>query len=215
MHITKTAGGSLKEALRESSESVTFHYPNEPGYKKYFGYPEETKVIFGHYVFGAHNMADMPPNYACFVREPIARTFSHYHHLKNNDTGPIGEKIRTFEDIETTMIQMKHWEFDNFLCRVISGVGGSVKFGDAGYNTYDLARRNLKHHFRFIGIFEQLEQSITRLNTLLPTLGMDLPTVNLGFYEREIPAKTRELLVRLNRYDELLYHDAIAFSAKA
>ena len=214
MHITKTAGGSLKETLRKSSEAVKFHYPEEPGFKKYFTYPTDTSIVFGHYIFGAHTMADLPPNYACFVRDPIARAFSHYHHLKNNDKGPIGNQIRTFEDINSVLSNMKHWEFDNFLCRLISGVGAQAKFGDVGFNTYEAARRNLKFHFRFIGVFEAMAESIKRLNKLIPSLGMTLPTVNLGDYEREIPAPTRELLVRLNRYDELLYQDAVALAAK-
>lgn len=215
LHITKTAGGSIKEALRNSKESVQFHYPDEDGFKKYFNYPEDVKIIFGHYIFGSHVMADTPPNYACFVREPLARTVSHYHHLKNNDKGPIGERIRSFEDIETTITQMKHWEFDNFLCRIISGVGNSVKFGDVGYNTYELARRNLRNHFKFIGIFEEMHESLTRLNVKFPSLGLALPKVNLGVYDREIPGKTRDLLDRLNRFDELLYQDAVKLSRKS
>jgi Sulfotransferase family len=214
MHITKTAGGSLKETLRHSAEAVKFHYPDEPGYKKYFSYPADTGIVFGHYIFGAHNMADMPPNYACFVRDPIARTFSHYHHLKNNDKGPIGTSIRTFETIDLALSNMKHWEFDNFLCRLISGVGGSAKFGDVGFNAYEAARKNLKFHFRYVGVFEDMSESIRRLNKLIPSLGMDLPSVNLGNYKRDIPAPTRDLLIRLNRYDELLYRDAVELATK-
>jgi Sulfotransferase family len=214
MHITKTAGGSLKETLRKSKETVKFHYPEEPGFKRYFSYPKETDIVFGHYIFGAHSIADMPPNYACFVRDPVARTFSHYHHLKNNDKGPIGNSVRTFDTIDLALSNMKHWEFDNFLCRLISGVGATAKFGDVGFNTYEAARKNLKFHFRYIGVFEAMDASIKRLNKLIPSLGMDLPTVNLGDYKREIPAVTRELLIRLNRYDELLYQDAVELAAK-
>lgn len=214
MHITKTAGGSLKEKLRHSGETVKFHYPHEPEFKQYFSYPPGTDIVFGHYIFGAHNMADMPPNYACFVRDPIARMFSHYHHLKNNDKGPIGNNIRTFENIDLALSNMKHWEFDNFLCRLISGVGATAKFGDIGFNAYEAARKNLKFHFRYIGVFEAMDASIRRLNKLIPSLGTDLPSVNLGNYKRDIPASTRALLARLNRYDELLYQDAVDLAAR-
>lgn len=209
MHITKTAGGSLKETLRNSGEVVKFHYPHEAGFKPHFNYPDDTTVVFGHYIFGAHNTGDKPPNYACFVREPLTRTFSHYHHLKNNDKGPIGEKIRTFDGIDSAMRHMRHWEFDNFLCRLISGAGGGVKFGDVGYNTYEMARRNLRNHFRFIGIFEEMAESMARLKNLIPSLGMTLPKVNLGSYDKEIPESTKVILDRLNRFDELLYQDAL------
>jgi hypothetical protein len=209
LHITKTAGGSIKEAFRNSDVAVQFHYRGQDGFKQYFNYAENVEVVFGHYIFGAHNFAETPPTYACFVREPVARTLSHYHHLKNNDRGPVGEKVRSFEDIDTTLLQMKHWEFDNFLCRIISGIGKEVKFGDVGFNTYELARRNLKNHFEFIGIFEEMRESLVRLNRKFPSLGLDLGTVNLGKYDKVIPEKTRELLIRLNRFDELLYQDAL------
>lgn len=209
MHITKTAGGSLKEALRNSQEAVKFHYRSEADFDINFQYPDEFKVIFGHYIFGAHVKADNPPNYACFLREPVARTVSHYHHLRNNDKGPIGEKIRKHGSFEAVLTEAAHWEFDNFLCRVISGVGKTVKFGDLGYNAYDLARKNLRDHFRFIGIFEQMNASLVRLNQTFPSLGLELPQVNLGSYDREISDSLREQLIALNRFDELLYQDAL------
>lgn len=209
MHITKTAGGSLKQALRNSEADVLFHYPNEKGWKRQFNYNTDPAVIYGHYTFGAHEKMDKPPHYACFMREPLARTVSHYHHLKNNDRGPIGEKARSFDDIDTFILQGKHWEFDNFLCRVISGAGNVPKFGEVGFNVYQKARQNLCWHFDFIGIFEQMAESLSRLNNLVPSLDVELPVVNKGTYDNQRSHKTDQILNSLNRFDLLLYEDAL------
>lgn len=214
MHITKTAGGSLKEALRQSDADVLFHYNTDVGFKRHFNYSQNPEIIFGHYFFGVHEKMDRPPRYACFLREPIARTISHFHHLKNNDRGPIGERLRSFEDIDTFILQARHWEFDNFLCRLISGVGNEVKFGEVGFNVYQKARQNLRWHFEFIGIFEQMTESMERLKVMIPSLSIELPTVNKGAYEKEIPAETTRIVTALNRFDQLLYQDALALVKK-
>lgn len=213
MHITKTAGGSLKELFKDSAEKgedISFHYPGEPGFRRYLDYKTLPRVLFGHYVYGAHEKAEAPANYACFLREPITRTISHYHHLKNNDTSQIGNNLRGFESLEQYLKYSRHWEFDNFLTRTISGVANQVKFGDVGYNTYEKARYNLCCNFSYIGIFEKMSESLRRLESIIPIKPDNLPNVNVGKYSRKTTTEELRMLRALNRFDELLYEDAMA-----
>ncbi|MCR5858811.1 sulfotransferase family protein [Mesorhizobium sp. J428] len=209
MHITKTAGGSLKDALRRSGEDIIFHYPGEQGFNMNLAYERKPKILFGHYVFGAHKAVNVEPRYACFLREPIARTISHFHHLRNNDRSAIGDKTREFERIEEYLNTAKHWEFDNFLCRVISGVANKARYGEAGRNVYSAARENLYKYFEYIGIFEDMTSSLDRLRNIVPNLPADIGSVNKGAYEREIPQETLKIVREFNVFDQLLYQDAI------
>lgn len=215
MHITKTAGGSLKDALRRSEEDVIFHYPAEEGYRLNLAYEVKPKIIFGHYIFGVHKLAAVEPRYACFLREPISRTISHFYHLRNNDRSRIGDVTRQFDSIEQYLESAKHWEFDNFLCRVISGVANTVKYGDAGRNTYALARDNLQKYFEYIGLFEDMEGSLDRLRKIMPSLPTQIGSVNKGVYEKDVPSEASKIVREFNVFDQLLYQDAVELIAKS
>ena len=213
MHITKTAGGSLKDALRRSGEDVIFHYPGEEAFRANLAYETKPKILFGHYVFGAHSAVKVEPRYACFLRNPVARTISHFHHLKNNDRSPVGDKAREFENIEQYLEGAGHWEFDNFLCRVISGVANKARYGEAGHNIYDLARNNLRRYFEFVGFFEDMEGSMKRLRNIIPALPEDIGSINKGAYEKNVKPETSRIVREFNLFDELLYQDAVELLA--
>ncbi len=214
MHITKTAGGSLKDALRRSEEDVIFHYPGEDGFRRNLAYERKPKILFGHYIYGVHQLVGVEPRYACFLREPIARTISHFHHLRNNDRSTVGDQTREFERIEQYVETAKHWEFDNFLCRVISGAANTIKYGTVGRNVYALARENLRNHFEYIGFFEDMPDSLDRLRKIMPTLPADLGSINTGKYDKEVPAETSRMLREFNVFDQMLYQDAIELVAE-
>lgn len=217
MHLTKTAGGSLKELLRDAArggDDILFYYADEPGFRPHFDYDRFPRVMFGHYTYGVHENAELPANYACFLREPVARTISHYHHLKNNDYSPIGKRLRNFESMEQYLKYSKHWEFDNFLTRSISGVINQVRHGDVGYNIYEKARYNLRCNFSYIGIFERMQESLKRLKPVIPKISQKLPSVNVGNYSKTTSAEELRLLRSLNRFDELLYEEALALFDK-
>ncbi|MDS9467717.1 sulfotransferase family 2 domain-containing protein [Paracoccus sp. MBLB3053] len=213
MHITKTAGGSLKELLKTAAragDDISFHYPDEPQFRRHFDYDRLPRIMFGHFVYGAHERADAAPNYACFLRDPMARTISHYHHLKNNDNSKVGTTLRSFDTMASYLRHARHWEFDNFLTRTISGVAAQARFGDVGYNTYERARQNLRWQFSYIGLFEQMDESLQRLRTIVPGIGQTLPSVNRGKYSPEVTDEEYRLLRALNRFDEMLYEEAVS-----
>lgn len=218
MHITKTAGGSLKELLKDAAargEDIAFHYPEEPGFRREMDYQRLPRILFGHYVFGAHDRAEAFPNYACFFREPIARTNSHYYHLFNHDESSVGNMIRRFENLEHFLKYGRHWEFDNFLTRTISGVANRLPYGEVGHSTYIAARNNLRWAFSYIGIFERMNESLERLSKIVPGISTRLPKVNVGEYKPGIKETDYRLLRSLNRFDELLYEDALAMFDRA
>ncbi len=205
MHITKTAGGTIKSMFRDCGVPVQFHYPGEAGFHPQFGYSFATPILYGHYIYGAHDRMGLAPNYACFLRDPIARALSHFHHLHNVDKSHLGDLARQHKTIEAYADQARHWEMDNFQTRVISGVGNDVKFRQMTHAHLRLAMENLDAHFRYIGIFEDLKGSLSRLQGFVPELADKLPHVNKGKYERKIADGTLDKLCDLHRFDLILY----------
>ena len=212
MHMTKTAGGSLKELLKSAAakgDDIKFYYPEEPDFRNDFDYDPMPRILFGHFVFGTHEQAEIAPDYACFLRQPVARMISHYHHLKNHDTSHIGNRLRSYSGMYEYLRYARHWEFDNFLTRTISGGSNRVRYGDIGVDAYHKARYHLRTYFSYIGLFEEMDESLARLTQLVPNMPTNLPKVNVGIYKPEISDREERLLRELNVFDQMLYDDAV------
>lgn len=211
IHVTKTAGGTLKRMIRESGMHVQFHYPGEDGFSRNFAYAPDVEMIYGHFRFGTHAMMGADPNYACFVRDPVERAISHFHHLKNVAKNHAGERARKFGDIGTFLRQTRNLDLDNLQTRMLSGIGRDLKYKELDQSAVDRAVENLTQHFRFIGVFEALEASLDALGELFPSLAghAGLPHVNKGNYAADIDAETLALLQDHTRLDQQVYTEAV------
>jgi hypothetical protein len=94
-------------------------------------------------------------------------------------------------------------EFDNFQCRTVAGIGDRKQFGKVNEHDLEIALENLRT-FEFIGIFEDLERSVERLNRLVPSLQASMPVVNKGSYDKAISYDDLAAAREINRYDEIL-----------
>lgn len=203
LHITKTAGGTLRGALDAQADlGVYFAYGPQPADIDYGSFD----IVYGHQLYGFHEKHGLAPRYAAVLRQPLARCISHYYHLRNVDKSHVGDRIRESSDINDFFESREHWEFDNLMCRVLSGDGRKVT--DMA-DTRSRAIANLEQ-FAFIGVQEFFPYVMSDLNDLL---GCDLPSVpnvNVGAYERsEISDETVARIQDLNRDDELLYWAAM------
>ena len=205
MHNTKTAGGTIKALIRERCKGVVFHYPNESSFDPSFRYSFATNILYGHYIYGAHEKMGQVPNYACFLRNPIHRTISHFQHLRNVEQGRLGSLARQHNKIDAFIANTQHWEMDNFQTRIISGVGNDIPFGKLDASHLKKAMDNLDANFRFIGIFEDLQNSLVRLQGFLPEISGKLPHVNKGKYDRDDSKHPTELIKNINKFDKVLY----------
>lgn len=213
IHVTKTAGGTIKKMLREGDLNIQFHYPGEHGFSKDFSYSDDFDAIYGHYRFGAHEIMGVDPNYACFVRNPFSRTVSHFYHLKNVAKNAAGDKARQFGDIGSFLSNTKSMDLDNLQTRMISGIGRDIGYQKLDQLAADLAIDNLRRYFRFIGVFEDLASSIDRLNALLPGLkGSLAPHVNKGSYSDGLSEESIELINLHNSLDMQVYDEAVRLS---
>lgn len=102
LHIAKTAGGTLKRALKDNSGvRVEFMYGAKDRQELAACNLSDTDLIYGHNRFEVHEELNLPfvPRYFRYVRPPISRTISHYHHLRNVDTSAVGDKTCVSKDI--------------------------------------------------------------------------------------------------------------------
>lgn len=211
LHLTKTAGGTLKQALSNVPDwSLEMLYGQEDAERLANSNLSSVEMIYGHSVFGIHEQLgfEETPRYMCFMRHPITRTISHYHHLRNVDKGPVGEKIRSSEDINDFFERLNHWEFSNFMVKIIAGVGSQKP--KEGVNAYRLAVDNLKNHFDFVGFQEFFPLSLKKLSNQLGKQVVTEKDINIGRYRFEdISDETLEKIEEINKNDIRLYKFAL------
>lgn len=211
MHLTKTAGGTLKSAIGKT-----------PGLSTYFVYgsddvenfrnvsPNTFDLIYGHSIFGLHQRIGLHEDtrYICFMRHPIMRTISHYYHLRNVDFGPIGDRIRESNDINDFFANHRHWEFSNFMMKVISGVGNSTPPEDV--NIFRRAVEILDTRFDFVGFQEFFPISVRALGEYLGhKIDIDRD-INIGRYNLgDVYPETIARIEILNQQDLRLYKFAL------
>lgn len=201
LHIAKTAGGTLKEAIR-SAPNLAAHFAYSQDDRSSFD-RKVSNLVYGHIAFGIHEELGLSPNYITFLRHPFTRTISHYYHLRNVDRSRVGDMIRDYDDVNHFFAEQKYWEFNNLMCRFISGDVNKVSCAD---ETYDRAVKNIENYFLYIGIQEYFDISIFQLSHLLETKLRVKKRINVGSYSfTEMNRATIKRIIELNQQDIKLY----------
>lgn len=210
IHLTKTAGGTLKEAvINETAFSTLFVY-GEEDWKRYdrnkhdviYGHPN--KWLYGNIGKALDESGDRFA-YITFLRHPITRTISHFYHLARVDKGEVGERIRSYQDINEFFANDYHWEFNNYYCKIFS-THQNLRDNEDFEQRVEEARKNIQDHLSFVGFQEYMGLSLLTLNSMLGShLSLDT-SVNLGDYSYQtINKATLNKLVLLNEHDLKLY----------
>ena len=211
LHIPKTAGGTLKRALREATNlNVEFVYSNEDKSRIAESEASEIDLVYGHAAFGVHDRIGLPDTtgYMCFMRHPLSRTISHYYHLRNVDRGRLGDKIRSSDNINDFFARLKHREFNNLMCRAISGSPVGERSDD---EWFEAAAQNIDRSFEFIGFQEFLPMSLKRLSEVLGTSIVIQKDVNVGRYsQKDVTDETVAQINALNGADLRIYRYAVS-----
>lgn len=218
LHIPKTGGTTINSILdrNHSSEQILpignwaqffdgdyLHKPKDP----------LVTLIMGHFDWGLCTMYNPSPKVISFFREPVARLTSLYYYWANRPPdaplgpGEIEASNKTFRDWATSE---ENWIVkNNEMCRIISGLPRREFDSQLIYET---ALEHLEEMV-FIGIFDQFAKSIS---LMCETLDL-LPPMNIGnlnqstilLEDRLISDEIRDILIRQNTYDTLLYEKAV------
>ncbi len=216
VHLTKTAGGTLKEAIaNEPSFSPVFLY-NEKDWSKYdrsfhnviYGHPN--KWMFGKIGKDLDSSGDRFA-YITFLRHPVTRTISHYYHLRNVDQGEVGDRIRSYSSIDDFFANDFHWEFSDFFCKMFSN-SEHIRANVDMERRFEEAKNTIENCFSFVGFQESFDLSVLVLNVLLGRNLRIQQNINVGGYSSfGIKKETLRKIVLMNEYDLRLYKRAQRF----
>jgi hypothetical protein len=174
LHIPKTAGTTLKHIIYEHYSvpgdnggsnfydgiyyfPYGFHKTRRPGFtsivREMFA-REDLRAVTGHFWYGAHAFIPRPCFYITLLREPVDRVTSLYHrHITPRVT------------LDEFVTELGCREVDNDQTRRIAGV--EPPYGGCSRDMLELAKRNLRDSFAFIGTTDRFDESLFALKRLL------------------------------------------------
>lgn len=136
MHIPKTAGTSLREAIEANfrASQLLYLYPHPPGLPGYDieSLPAEQlsgiRAVIGHYRVGIHGrLPHTRVQYATTVRDPLRRALSHFFLLDRHDPGALPPPRRGQTVEERICDAMERYVLpDNLLLRYFAGIDDDV-----------------------------------------------------------------------------------------
>jgi hypothetical protein len=227
LHIPKTAGTTLKSCVYEHFAvpgsdrdwfhdgiyyfPYGFHKPERPAFDAHARTAfarDDLRAVVGHFWYGAHALVPRPSYYVTLLRDPIERVTSLYYH-------DVATHHETFHDaiaargasLEEFVTDFCCREVDNDQTRRIAGVEPGYRLCTT--DLLELAKRNLRDRFAFVGTTERFDESLIALKRLLrwPYVFYLPALVNTSRPEREeLSPSTVALIAERNEYD-LELHD--------
>jgi len=233
LHIYKTGGTTLNDMLFKNfseSEIINLYIPyistGQLGeifkVRENVNISKITKIVYGHYAYGIHKKYNhLPFTYMCYVREPYARLVSTYYHLLRMDSEwqfqilsrlcgdytTVDSVIGKLPDLST---YLRYNGLQNQQCMFITGQTPLVINKDPVYYA-KMAIDNLERDFSFVGLQEEFEESLRRLNKLLKLKTTEYSYKNLGINKPENISnekQLREIVCENSKADLLIYEYA-------
>lgn len=175
MHIAKTAGTAFREAMLENYKrsEVAYLYPDPPGFlNDNLGLlPLEQRATFrlvvGHFQYGIHRFLPQRWTYVTIVRDPVSRVISQYRYLVEKQSNGVGREKDSPAHLIELLARRENVTLDNYMVRCFSGVWeNDFPPGHIGRDVYDIAIRNLKSSFSFVGHQERSMESYAALQQI-------------------------------------------------
>ena len=226
LHIPKTAGTSLRQAIGSAYEPherlYLYDNPSLEGSlspKEFKQLPEETRArlrfVMGHIPFGLHRSIPRESRYVVVLRDPVERVVSHYYHYRQVvDPGKTNRAAAERRLIESEGVSLEDWAFgleraeaDNQLVRQISGKAG-LRYGQCTEGTLAQAIENIDEHFEMVMFAESMTVSARMLGS---RLGFAIPMQEPANVNARRPgvadldSQVVDRLRELNRFDVELY----------
>lgn len=220
IHIPKTAGTSFYEnCYYQYSLFSFFRYldyqhgdltqvSDDFRIQDYKALPEllRRRILLhaGHMPFGFHTASHDDFRYATFLRDPVSRIVSNYHHMKLH-AHPMNKVINEEGiSLKDFIADSRFQDGQNFMTRILSGTFGQI---DVDERCYLAALSNIEKHQVLVGIQEYFEESLA---LFAMELGWKKPLIfthaNKGGLEREgVDLQLTEWIRDKNQWDVRLY----------
>jgi hypothetical protein len=185
LHIPKTAGTTLKNRIYHAYSvpgdngnwfhdgiyyfPYGFHKAEQPGFtqvvREMFA-RDDLRAVTGHFWYGAHAFIPRPCFYITLLREPVDRVVSLYHHIVGVEDELYHDEIVSRDaTLDEFVAKFPCREVDNDQTRRIAGV--EPPYGQCNGATLELAKRNLRDRFAFVGTTDRFDESLLALQKLL------------------------------------------------
>jgi hypothetical protein len=180
-HLPKTAGSTFRKHLRAgfAPEEILEIYiggelTTQEAIERYVGSltPErkaQVRVVLGHHVyFGIHQFFPREPRHIIFLRDPVARTISHYNYCRTDHARGGKDHHPPVVDEDGAILPFTTWfnrnpSLHNFMTQYL------VRFyrrlvSDPGAVEADLdAAREILARFYFVGVTERYSEDVLYL----------------------------------------------------
>lgn len=220
IHIPKTGGTSLYHNFYHQYPALGFfHYLDHldgdltrasddfriDGYRQLPQWIKRRITIHaGHMPYGFHKAVDCECKYLTFIRNPIDRVISNYHHIRFHKHHPAHSIIhKEGIDLKSFVRDDRFQGGQNFMTLALSG---TYQQKPVDQSLYELALKNVKDSNMFVGLQEDFD---TSLMLLAAELGWKRPLTftytNIGQEKQQYSGETREWLALQNEWDLRLY----------
>lgn len=214
MHIPKTGGITFHSILRNQYKDVkryTMTIKKDVLRWNSLGKEEKDQfnVVKGHFWWQGTQFHPRGGIYFTFLREPVNRFISHYHHVHYHKQGKASKVFGKKDFSIKELIESGQFlNFDNCMVRYLSGTLGK-EWDTINEDDLKLAISNFDEHFQHFGIVERYDESLLLLQK---ELGWASPyyvrlnerrTGKSG--QTHLDNESTKLIEHFTRYDKLLW----------
>jgi hypothetical protein len=209
LHIPKTAGTTLNRIIEWQYNPVSIFTVDPHRIRatvsRFQKFPEQRRrrfrVVRGHLLYGIHEFLPQGATYITMLRDPVARVLSTYAFILRRPLHPLHRKLKAGRlGVEDLIRMTPHRQ--NLQCRFISGIGVGP---DCDERVLEVAKENLTHAFRIVGLCERFQESLC---LMMAAFGWKVP-----FYTNRKVTKNRpaveanviDMIRECNRFDLELY----------
>ena len=209
IHIPKTGGLSLQTLVKNEypRDKCLLVYDHSPGYLKQLSFKAKSAhAVYGHYSFGIHKILGINGKYVSFVREPIDRVISLFFHFATNPDSQFYNEIKEGMTLAELLESESSDQLNNHQVRILSGFVGFEMIYDP--EILSKAVSNIREHFEFIGITENINDGVLQLAKKLKWKSrINIPHINARKQKDDIfiDEHTRSIIEKYNQLDINLY----------
>lgn len=223
LHIPKAAGTTLHQIIERqypAETSYTFGASATESVEAFKALPAETRqairVLKGHMGFGLHLYLQEPVTYITFLRHPVSRYISYYHHVRRSPDHYLYEIKEMRRDISLAEFVYSRFtiELNNGQTRLLAGEDGlwdESPFGQCPADMLARAQANLETRFSVVGLAERFDESLILLQRRLKWRNILYVRKNIAprpARATEISTDVYQEIERQNELDLALYQYA-------
>ncbi|MDQ2824039.1 MAG: sulfotransferase family 2 domain-containing protein [Verrucomicrobiota bacterium] len=207
LHIPKAGGSTISKILEQRysrAETLTLD-DRDRQIAQLKALPAaqrgQYRLIQGHLFFGLHRFIPGATTYITFLRRPVERVLSFYYYARSTPDHYLYPLLATERlDLKTLLARDLTLELRNEQTRLLAGDEWEDPQRIVTRAALELAKANLRTHFRVVGLLEEFDASLLLLRR---TFGWHLP-----FYVKENVTKEKPDETSLNAETRRLVEDA-------